>query len=56
MYLQEHGGFVATDRPTSYSSVELKKSGHELHIHLTHGQAGSESRHLECELITLPVR
>lgn len=55
--LQEHSGFVATDRPTSYSSVELEKSHHESHIHLTHGQTGSEGRHLECELyFTLPVR
>jgi len=42
MCLQEHSGFVTTDRLTSYSSVELEKSGHESRIYSTHGQIGSE--------------
>ena len=38
MCLQEHSVFVATDRLTSCSSVELEKSGHDSHIQSTHGQ------------------
>jgi hypothetical protein len=52
MCVQEHSGFVATDRLTSYSSVELEKSSHESHIHSTHGQTGSEVGTWNVKLVT----
>jgi len=56
MCLQEHSGFVTTDRLTSYSSVELEKSGHESRIYSTHGQTGSEVGTWNVKLITSSVR
>ena len=56
MCLQEHSGFVATDRLTSYSSVELEKSGPVLHIHSDPGQTGSEVGTWKVKLFTSPVR